>query len=326
MFYDPTLDLIEFLVEPVVIKAPEIATISEFEPYDAVILGDVPRLPEATARAIASYVRSGGGLLVAAGHKSQPDFYNQWKLGDGLPLLPALLDDQPTVAKTGEHFTPSPGSLTHPALRKIAEPGKSDFLETLITNYRGQEVPESLNRITSIGARLNNGAILLSNRQLGRGQVILTSIPLDLTSGNLVTRQAFLPYLHELVYYLADPAAYELNLEPGWEISINLAGRRGRAIGQGLVGKYYKDSSTKEPTLVKTDDAIRFNWRNGTPAAGIPVDKFRVEWQGSIQFPETNRYAFITDLDGRLNVTIDSKRIGDFKSPGSRKQIGFKFA
>ena len=127
----------------------------------------------------------------------------------------------PTVANTGEHFAPSPGSLTHPALRKVAAPGKSDFLETFITNYRGQEVPESLNRITSIGARLNNGAILLSNRQLGRGQVILTSIPLDLTSGNLVTRQAFLPYLHELVYYLADPTAYVLNLDPGWEISIN---------------------------------------------------------------------------------------------------------
>ena len=325
MFYDPTLDLIEFLVEPIVIKAPEIATIIEFEPYDAVILGDVPRLPEATARALASYIRSGGGLLVAAGYKSQPDFYNQWKLGDGLPVLPALLDDQPTVANTGEHFTPSPGSLTHPALRKVAAPGKSDFLETFITNYRGQEVPESLNRITSIGARLNNGAILLSNRQLGRGQVILTSIPLDLTSGNLVTRQSFVPYLHELVYYLADPAAYELNLDPGWEISINLAGRRGRAIGQGLVGKYYKDSYTKEPSQVKTDDSIRFNWRNGTPAAGIPVDNFRVEWEGSIQFPETNRYAFITDLDGRLNVTINSKRIGDFQSPGSRKQIGFKF-
>jgi hypothetical protein len=325
MFYDPTLDLIDFLIEPTVVDAPDIRTLSEFETYDAVILVDVPRLPQQTAKALSSYVESGGGLLVAAGNKSQADFYNQWKLGDGLPVLPALLANQPSFASDGDYYQPSSGSLTHPALRKVAEPGKSDFLDTFITSYRGQEIPDSLSRISSVGARLNNGAILLSDRKLGDGKVVLTSIPLDLSSGNLVTRQAFLPYLHELVYYLANPAAYELNLEPGWEININLAGQRGRAIGQGLTAKYYLDHFDQEPFLVRTDNSINFDWKSSTPAVGIPVDKFRVEWEGSIQFPETNRYTFISELDGKLSVTINNNPIGDFKSPGSRKQSGFKF-
>lgn len=324
MEYDPTLDPIRFLVSPIVIDAPEIGTIADFEQYDVVLLGDVPRLPAEAAEKLARFAENGGGLLVTAGGKVQPDFYNSWTLGDDLPLLPARLSGDLRVSGGDQVFRPSAQTLTHPALAKIADPTRSDFTSTVFSNYRPQQVPEALAQETSVGARLNNGDILLSSREVGAGQVVLVSVPLDLSSGNLVTRQAFLPLLHELVYHLADPAAYQLNLEPGWEVSIGLTGKRGRAIGEGLIGSYYASHNDREPSFSRQDSSLQFNWLGGSPAPGIPSDQFKVEWKGSIQVPETDRYAFSMEVDDFCELWIDGKKVSDFRIPGGKRYMNQK--
>lgn len=322
MHYDPTLDPIRFLVEPFVIEAPQIGTLTDFSAFDVVLLGDVPRLPEATAKALVTFTEKGGGLLVTAGGKTRADFYNGWKLADDLPFLPAVLGETLEVAATGEGFSPSMQTLTHPALAKIADPAKSDFASVFFSSYRKQTIPDPLTRETSVGARLNNGDILLSSRQVGAGQVVLLSTPLDLSSGNLVTRQSFLPLLHELIYHLADPAAHELNLEPGWEVNLSLGGRNGGAIGEGLIGHYYARHNDTEPAFTRTDAAIDFNWLGGNPAPGIPSDGFKVRWTGSLQVPESGSYSFSMDVDDSFSFFLDGKRIGDFQHPGGRRNAG----
>lgn len=325
MHYDPTLDPIDFLVEPRVVELPDIASIHDFSSYDAIILADVPKLPAATATAISDYVDDGGGLMIAAGSRIDPNFYNGWKLEDGSPLLPATVGAQNAASSLKDAFSPSTRTLSHPALSKVADPTKSDFSTTLITNYRKQQIPENLSSDSSVGARLNNGDILLSSRNAGEGHVDLLGIPLDLSSGNLVTRQAFLPFLHEMVYYLANPAAYHLNLDPGWEVTIGLTGNRGRAIGQGLIGHYYASATADKPAYSRQDESIQFNWLNGNPAPGIPANDFRVEWTGKIQFPETDRYAISAEVDDGIDVWIDGKQIASFRYPGGKKRIGEKF-
>lgn len=325
IYYDPTLDPIEFLVDPQVIDLPDVVTIHDFSAFDAIILADVPRLPNATASAISEYVRNGGGLLVAAGGRVDPEFYNGWKIADDAPLLPASIGDQNVSPSLQEAFFPSSRSLTHPALSKVADPTKSDFASTLITNYRKQQIPEKLASESSVGARLNNGDILISSRNAGEGHVVLMGMPVDLSAGNFVTRQAFLPFLHEMVYYLANPAAYHLNLDPGWEVTIGLTNSRGQAIGEGLIGNYYADHGSNEPVFSRQDGSIQFNWLNGNPAPGVPADGFRVEWSGKIQFPHTDRYAFTAEVDDQLTVWIDGKQIVDFRYPGGKKRIGDKF-
>ena len=324
MEYDPTLDPIRFLVEPQVIDAPSIGTIPDFGMFDVVILGDVPRLPSSTAESLIDFARNGGGLLVTAGNKVQADFYNEWVDEEDASFLPARLSDQPEIAPGPEGFSPSAQTLTHPALAKVADPTKSDFSSAFFSSYRKQEVPEELQQQTSVGGRFNNGDILLSSREYGQGQVVLTSIPLDLSAGNLVTRQAFLPFLHELVYHLADPAAYQLNLDPGWEISIGLSGRKGRPIGQGLTGSYYASHNADAPAHVRNDPAIQFRWIDGNPAPGIPADNFKVEWKGSLQVPETDRYAFSVDVDDRFQFWLDGRQVGDFREPGGKKNFSGK--
>lgn len=322
--YDPTRDLIRFLVDPQVLPLPDIATISDFTDFDTIILADVPRLPAAVAASLAKYVSDGGGLLVAAGQKSQPDFFNGWKTADEASFLPATLGEV-TFAPAGQAFSPSARTLAHPALQKIADTSKSDFAGALISNFRPQTIPDTLTKESSVGARLNNGDILLSSRRVGRGQVLLLGIPLDLSSGNLVTRQAFLPLIHELVYHLADPAAYQLNLEPGWEVNIGLTGKRGRAIGEGLIGRYYASHNATEPGFTRQDEAINFNWLNGVPAPGIPADNFRVEWAGKIQLPDPKNLNFKIEVDDAFEFWIDGKQVGQFNGPGGDRRLSGKF-
>ena len=320
MDYDPTLDSIRFLVEPVVMDAPEIGTVSDFSEFDVVILGDVPRLPAKSLAALVNFTERGGGLLVTAGSKAQADFYNGWKTESGIPFLPATLEATPKVAESGSGFRPSAQTLTHPALAKVADPTKSDFASASFETYRRQEIPEELTKEAVVGARLNNGDILLSSREFGTGEVALMSIPLDLTAGNFVTRQAFLPFLHELVYHLADPASYRLNLDPGWEVSVGLTGSSGRAIGQGLIGNYYASQNAESPVFTRRDEAIQFNWLAGTPAPGIPADNFKVEWKGSLQFPRSDRYTFSMEVDDQAELWIAGKKLGDFNYPGGTKK------
>lgn len=318
---DPTLDPIRFLVEPRVVSASAVASIPDFKDYDSVILADVPRLDAGSAEALANYVERGGGLLVAVGDKVQADFYNTWVGKEDRPLLPANLATAPTFATAESPLTPSTRTLTHPALQKIADASKSDFSAASITHFRAQIIPDTLTKETSIGARLNNGETLLSSRPFGKGQVVLLGVPLDLTGGNLVTRQAFLPFLHELVYHLADPAAYQLNLEPGWEVNLALTGKRGKAIGRGLLGNYYNSHGDKEPTYIRQDDAIQFNWLNGSPAPGINADGFRVEWTGKLQVPRQGRYQFVADVDDSFEMFLDGKSLGELTNPGGRRRM-----
>lgn len=324
MEYDPTLDPIRFLVEPTVVDAPSINSIPDFEDFDTVVLSDVPRLPSESADSIAEFVQQGGGLLVSAGGKIQPDFYNDWQLDDDTPFLPAKLSEELRVALNDDFFTPSAQTLTHPALEKIADAAKSDFTSTVIQTYRKQQIPDTLANESSVGARLNNGDPLLVSRKVGKGNVVMLGTPIDLSGGNLVTRQAFLPLLHELIYYLANPAAYELNLEPGWKVNIGLAANRGRAIGEGLVGHYYDSHDAKEPAYTRQDDNIEFNWLAGSPAPGIPANHFRVEWTGKLQVPNSDRYNFSAEVDDFLEIWIDGKRIGDFREGGNKRRMNAK--
>jgi len=321
--YDPTLDPIRFLVVPKVLPAPQIDSIANFENFDVILLADVARLPQASATKIAEFVRNGGGLLIAAGQKSQTAFYNQWQVDADTPLLPAKLNDI-RIAQENEIFSPSARTLTHPALQKIADASKSDFSSAIISNYRPQTIPDELKSESSVGARFNNGEIFLSSRKVGEGNVVLLGTSLDTSSGNLVTRQAFLPMIHELVYYLADPATYDLNLDPGWEVNIALTAKNGAALGEGLIGNYFTTKESKQSSLTRQDRNIQFNWGEGSPAAGIPVDKFKVEWTGKIQAPKKGTYIFSGEVDDIFNIWINGKGIGGFRAIGGSKTVKTK--
>lgn len=307
--YDPTRDLVRFLVEPRIVGAPELLTIPDFSGFDTVILADVPRLAAESALALIQFVEKGGGLLIAPGQRAQPAFYNDWLLADGQPFLPVNLGESLMLAGDGEGVTPSAQTLTHPAFDKVSGRNRTDFATVNFSSWWPMTIPEPLVTETAVGARLNTGEPLLASRRVGNGQVLVLAASLDTSMSNLPTRQAYLPFLHELVYALADPAAYDLNLEPGWDLTLSLSGGRHVPIGEGLRGEYFVAHAGGDPALSRIDAGVQFNWQTGAPAPGLPGDGFRVEWRGKIQSPGSGSFTFEAEADDELEVWLDEKPI-----------------
>ena len=213
-----------FLIEPRIVDIMTLGDVGSLEAYDAVVLADVPRLPAGMADELSTYVYSGGGLLVAPGENSQRDFYNTWWMGTGNRVMPADFATRVTT-KPGEEGKLSMTTLEHRAFRSIKESGKSDIGTLTVSTYwkLGETTGDGA---VTVGARMNNGDAFLAERRLGKGLVLLTACSLDTRGSNLAGRNLFVPLVHELVYYLSNPARPNLNVAPGPEIALRLTSRK----------------------------------------------------------------------------------------------------
>ena len=211
-----------FLIEPDVIPAPQVLSLTSFDDYGAVVLADVQRLPANIASLLAKWVGRGGGLLITPGRRAESEFYNNWSAGPGKPVAPATLDELAQIPPDTEPpVGPSLSTFNHRALRKAADAKAGDLSSWRLGSYWKLAVPEA-DRGASAIAKLNTGEPLLAARKLGSGTVFLSCCPFDNKSSNLATRNSFLPFIHEIVYYLADPDGGGLNLPPGASISLRL--------------------------------------------------------------------------------------------------------
>lgn len=315
----PDDDSMRFLVDPEVLPASELATVTAFDEFDAIILADVPRLPRGAAQALEGFMQSGGGVLVTVGQRASPEYYNAWIGQDGQQLLPARLVD-PVVPNTEtEPVTPSLDTFRHPAVRLISNRLESDFETGSFSYYwRLEETGDSV-----VGGRLSNGDAYLISRKVGLGNLVMLGSSLDLRAGNLPSRQAFVPFIHELVYFLADPSAYNLNLDPKWELALHLSGNEHAFAGHGLKGEYFRTRNDRDPALERVDPVIQFNWRGGAPAPGIGGDNFKVRWTGKIQPPRSGKYKFDCEVDDYLTLYIDGKDVlrGQHGRPSRARQV-----
>lgn len=206
-----------FLVQPKVISAPEFVAISDLSQYRAVILANVPQLPFGAARTLGNFVREGGGLLIAAGDSCRPDFYNTWAGAGGEMVSPCRLISR-TSRKDPARI--SIKSLSHPALEMLAQ-SQSDLGSATIYSHWKLDTPPNDTSVR-IGALFEDGDPLLVERKCGAGYVIVTALSLDAHDSDLPSLKSFVPLIHELAYYLAQPMAPAANVRPGAEVSIEL--------------------------------------------------------------------------------------------------------
>ncbi|MGD9748480.1 MAG: PA14 domain-containing protein [Verrucomicrobiales bacterium] len=300
---------LRFLVEPQVASASELVGMKDLSTFDVVVLADVARLPAETTLALEEFVKTGGGLLVAPGQKAEPAFYNEWREYSGKAFLPGALAKNLAVSPVESPAHPNAQSFVHPALAKLGAKGKSDFPTLSLQYYWPLTVPDDLSADVNAGGRIDTGDPLLLARRFGAGQIVQLAFPLDASAGNLPTRATFLPFVHELVYQLADPAAWNLNLDPGWDVALSLPGARGAVVGQGLRGAYFSDADARTPVLTRIDPAIDFRWNDQSPGPGVPTDHFRVEWTGRIKVPVSGSYRFDGEADDSLEVLVDGSSV-----------------
>lgn len=297
---------ISFLIDPLVVSAVDFSRMETLESYKVILLADVPRLPSNSLDLLRTFVESGGGLLLAPGERTDAAFYNAWKEPDGQVLLPARLASL-EVAAGDEPQRPALETFRHPALRVVSEEKQSDLGTAGMTRH--WKLDEEGIEGAVVGGRMRNGQPFLVTRRVGLGQIMVLATSLDLRAGTLPLRQAFVPFLHELVYFLAGPARDELNLEANWELVLHLSGEDEGFSGQGLQGEYFSAGDHRTPKHVRFDSSIQFDWKQGSPAPDVPADRFSVRWTGSLQAPASGRYHFEAEADDVMQVSIDGRNV-----------------
>ncbi len=76
-------------------------------------------------------------------------------------------------------------------------------------------------------------------------------------------------------------------------------------------GLYYPNKDLSgTPALVRQDADIKFNWGEGSPASGLPVDNFSVLWTRTFNYAGGN-YRFFATADDGVRVYVDNVMVID---------------
>ncbi len=229
------------------------------------VLANVESFDSSQAGAVADFVARGGGVLVLPGDRSDEEFYNQslFRSGDG--WLPAALGE-----KKGEYRARE--AVAHPSPRSfsgsVMEPfGQGDAPPLGRAGLFGYWVLEPASKPTAaVLARLDTGDPWLVERPFGRGRVIEAAGPLDAEGGTLPVNPDFVPWVHTLVFHLADPSASSEPLKPGETIRLELAASPSESIKTVQID--LPDGQKAQGNIVNTGGraAVEFS---GTAEPGI---------------------------------------------------------
>lgn len=182
------------------VRQGESVASTDLDRHRVVILNDVAAL--SSGEALKNFVSKGGGLFVALGERAN------WGTdsNDILPALPAnVVDRQGRGGALAELDT------SHPVLELFKAPRSGNLSTARFFRYRAVTLkPEPVgdkegehgpnNRVV---ARFDDGAVAIAERRIGSGQVILFASTLDNYWNDLALTPVYLPFIHEVVRYLA---------------------------------------------------------------------------------------------------------------------------
>ena len=79
----------------------------------------------------------------------------------------------------------------------------------------------------------------------------------------------------------------------------------------GIIGRYYRNKYLEGRALRRVDRTINFNWRRKVPLAGMPTDKFSIQWRGFLRIEKKGRYTLCTRSDDGVRLLIGAHEIID---------------
>lgn len=258
------------LVEATTVAAVDLAGLSDFSRYRAIVLCDVPRLPDALARRLLDYVRSGGGVWFALGSRVDPDFYNAWRTWAGQPLLPGKLVERRNLGEEPVHL--SRRSFAHPALQQASDTRYSDAEKVLFRSYWRLD-PEAGDRDVQIGALLENGDPWLVQRRLGNGTILVSACGFDDRDSTLPQKDCFVYIAHEAVYALASAVLPPCNFPTASPVALELTGTGTHGVkkGQSLTVEG-PDGTTPRATVSGLEPRVAIQVSGAEPPGLYHVD------------------------------------------------------
>jgi len=168
--------------------------------FDVVILDNVPDITPEQARAFEAYVRAGHGLVWFAGDNVDTAAWNRRSALDGVPLLPAVIEQ---AANTSDAL--GVGRPLDPAMpdHSICRPLLS-LPEDLLSETRFRRVFQVKPAATSstVLSLAGTAAPVLLEHSLGRGQVFMFTTSADAAWNNMAVTPVFPMVLQQMVTYL----------------------------------------------------------------------------------------------------------------------------
>jgi hypothetical protein len=188
-------------------------------PPRVVVLANVSQLTQPQQDGLNRFLADGGGLLVTLGDRVEAERYNAELYRDGEGWLSARLDGaEGDEAKPKEGVRPDPATFTHPTLELFRRLTVGGLGEARFPRWWKVTTPGKHSPGVTVGLLRSPSAAFpfLVERAFQAGRVMLCSVPLDNTwATNLTDLPAFVPLVHELMYYLAGARSAEFNLRPG---------------------------------------------------------------------------------------------------------------
>ena len=180
-----------------------------------VVLANVASLTAEQNRAVESFLKDGGGVLVLPGDRVDAAKWNAVALRGGQGWLPARLD-RPVETTDAR---PRPGVSSHPAFAAFREPLPGGLHAATFPTYWKLD-PTVAGPGTTVAASFSTGDPFLVDRGVGRGRVMLAAVPFDSTwDSGFPAMPDYVRLLHELTYALAATGTGERNLNAGTPIS-----------------------------------------------------------------------------------------------------------
>jgi aerotolerance regulator-like protein/VWA domain-containing protein len=179
--------------QPSAMTAAELSTVdvSRLSAQAAVILLSTRGLERRGRETLASYLRNGGGLLIAVGPDIDSDIVAD-VLGDDVPLR---IETTPGAKPTERSLVP--GDLRHPVFRAFGSDGATlGLVKFRNVAHVGGAGCETI-------ARFTTGETALLDCPAGDGHAVVIASDLDNRWNDFPLRATFVPFLHETIRYLA---------------------------------------------------------------------------------------------------------------------------
>ncbi|MEQ8764913.1 MAG: BatA domain-containing protein [Planctomycetota bacterium] len=200
-------------------------TLSE---YDVIVLANVPSIGEPKViESLEDFVRSGGSLWITLGDQVMASRYNStlWMGGLGKGLMPVELTEMAPERGNANYYKFADVDYEHPTLQLFEHDRFRDMFSDarVLKFFRAKltEADEKVRVIARFDDEEQSPAII--ERPLDYGRVFLLTTSIDDDWNQLVSDpMAFLPFVHDVTYYLSAHDRHVFNLPVGSPLKMRL--------------------------------------------------------------------------------------------------------
>lgn len=169
--------------------------------WDQVVVANVAQFTEPEVKALAEFVRRGGGLAIFLGSQSNPDNLQRVLFAEETGLLPVQLEGFVGDAKPNDAgHTFDPKDYAHPLVADFRDQEQAGLVTTRIYRYAKVTLPAQTSVEVPLAYETGDPAIVLSH--MGAGTVALVTTSADLDWNTWAISPSFVPIVQQLTQNL----------------------------------------------------------------------------------------------------------------------------